>query len=107
MESFMGDSIGHWEGETLVVDTIGFPRGELWQNYGVRATPGTHLVERIHLDAERRLVFENTLSDPAIFTRPWNYTRVYKRSPLALDEPVCVNNNRDDGKTLDLTPPAE
>jgi hypothetical protein len=46
-QSYMGDSIAHWEGKTLVVDTIGFPRGELFANNGIRATINTCLVERI------------------------------------------------------------
>lgn len=105
--SFMGDSIGHLEGDTLVVDTIGFPNGELWQNYGVRATINTHLVERIHMNANGELQIDNTLTDPAIFTKPYVYTRRYKRSSLSLEEPACVQNNRDNGEVVDLTPPPE
>ena len=59
--SFMGDSVGHWEGKTLVVDTIGFPKGELWENYGVRATRNTHLIERIVLDGQGEIQIDRTL----------------------------------------------
>jgi hypothetical protein len=105
--SFMGDSIGHWEGHTLVVDTIGFPYGELWQNYGVRATRDTHLVERITLNGQDRIQIDNVISDPAIFASPYAYSREYQRTELPLTEPVCAQNNRDTGTDIDLTPPAE
>lgn len=105
--SFMGDSIGHWEGKTLIVDTIGFPNGELWQNHGVRATKHTHLVERISLNGQGEIQIDNAMTDPAIFTKPYVYIRRYKRSSLPLNESVCAQNNRDTGEGLDLTPPPE
>jgi hypothetical protein len=104
--SFMGDSVGHWEGQTLVVDTIGFPYGELWQNNGVRATVNTHLIERISLDDAGYIQIENTIDDPEIYVTPHQYTRQYQRSQLPLGEPVCAQNNRDTGVDINLTPPA-
>ena len=103
--SFMGDSVGHWEGKTLVVDTIGFPQGELWQNYGIRATLKTHLVERITLNDEGNIQIDNTIDDPEIFTAPYSYKRQYQRTDLLLSEPTCAQNNRDTGADIDLTPP--
>ena len=49
--SYMGDSIGHYEGDTLVIDTVGFKVGRLSMidNYGTPFSPGLHLVERIRL----------------------------------------------------------
>ncbi|HTP38164.1 MAG TPA: hypothetical protein VMI92_01190 [Steroidobacteraceae bacterium] len=108
-ESYMGDSIGHWEGQTLVVDTIGFPKGTLFQNAGGEVTINTHLVERFtKVDADHIRV-DSTMTDPAIFTKPYVFTRLYKRAPagLAIGEPVCQQNNRDTGTTMDLTPPPE
>jgi hypothetical protein len=104
--SYMGDSIGHWEGGTLVVDTIGFPYGELFQNHGVRATRDTHMVERIFLRDADHLEVDAVLSDPQIFTTPYAYTRLYERSTLPMPE-VVLCNTRDNGVTIDLTPPPE
>jgi hypothetical protein len=104
--SYMGDSIGHWDGTTLVVDTIGFPYGELFQNYGVRATKGTQMVERIFLKDHDRIEIDTVLTDPQIFTRPYAYTRLYKRSTLPMPETVLCNS-RENGETIDLTPPPE
>jgi hypothetical protein len=106
-DSFMGDSIGRWEGNTLVVDTIGFPKGELWQNHGVRATLNTRLMEKFFLNADGDLQIDSEMTDPEIFARPYRYTRINRRQTLPLTETSCVENNRDDGTTMDLTPPPE
>ncbi|HET6554995.1 MAG TPA: hypothetical protein VFG49_15820 [Dyella sp.] len=105
--SFMGDSIGHWEGQTLVVDTIGFPKGSLFQNYGLTATLQTHLVERYHLKDKDHLLVDSVMTDPAIFASPYIYTRGYKRVPITMDEPQCRYGNHDTGESVDLTPPPE
>ncbi|HWJ35611.1 MAG TPA: hypothetical protein VNR70_10090 [Steroidobacteraceae bacterium] len=104
--SYMGDSIGHWDGSTLEVDTIGFPYGELFQNYGVRATKSTHMVERIFLKDPDRIEIDTVLTDPQIFTKPYAYTRLYKHSTLPMPESVLCNS-RENGETIDLTPPPE
>jgi hypothetical protein len=105
--SFMGDSIGHWDGNTLIVDTIGFPRGSLFQNHGMLATINSHLVERIFRNSMDQIQIDSTLTDPEIFARPYQYTRVYRRSPLPLIESSCLAGNRDTGVSVDLTPPPE
>jgi hypothetical protein len=103
--SFLGDSIGHWEGSTLVVDTIGFPRGTLFQNHGLLATMNSHLVERIRRNDRDQIEIANVLTDPEIFSKPYVYTRIYRRSPLPLIESSCAAGNRDTGESVDLTPP--
>ncbi len=104
-DSYMGDSIGHWEGQTLVVDTIGFPNGSLFQNHGLLATINTHLVERIFKNADGDIQIDSVISDPEIFAKPYAYTRKYSPSPIEMGEPGCREGNRDDGETVDLTPP--
>ena len=105
--SFMGDSIGHWEGDTLVVDTVGFPKGTIFQNFGLTATLQGHLVERYQLRSDGHLYVESTLTDPEIFTKPYVYTRGYAHAKLEMTEPQCSYANHDTGETLDLTPPPE
>ena len=68
MKQYFGDSRGHWEGDTLVVDVANFPANIV--NYR-GAGPGLHLTEkfrRINADTVR---YEVTVSDPATFSRPW------------------------------------
>lgn len=103
-QSYMGDSIGHWQGKTLVVDTIGFPRGEFFANNGVRATINTHMVERISLTAPGQMQIEYVITDPQVFAKPWVFTRVFKPSELPLQETLLCNTH-DAGGDVDMAPP--
>jgi len=106
-ESFSGHSIGHWEGETLVVDTVGIsPRADLLLGNDLRATRNTHLIERMALENKDTLRVETEVQDEELFTGPYKYTRTYVRSPLPMTDSNCTANNRDnDQKDIDLTPP--
>ena len=107
-DSYEGDSIGHWEnGKVLVVDTIGFPNGTLWKDHGVMATKNSHLVERIFRNDKGQMEIDSSLTDPAIFTRPYEYQRRYDPVNLVMTEPLCQANNRDSGDDIDLTPPPD
>jgi len=103
-QSYMGDSIGHWEGATLVVDTIGFPRGEFFANNGVRATLATHLVERITRVDRDHMQIAYLITDPQVFSQPWEFTRRFKRSELPLQETLLCNTHDATGD-VDMTPP--
>ena len=90
--TFSGESIGHWEGDTLVVDTIGI-RPET--SFDVSVAPHSdalHFVERIRR-VGATLEDQFTVYDPKAFTKPWQITRVYKSTPeLELNEYICENN---------------
>lgn len=111
--SYEGDSIAHWEGNTLVVDTIGFPKGTLFQNGDVTATKNTHYVERIFLKDKDHMQIDSVMDDPAIFTKPYAFTRMYERlgPSFPMQEPQCAQSNHllvtPEGDKLDLTPPEE
>ncbi len=73
-----GDSVAHWEGDTLVVDTIGFKPGN---GAGGPKTAQTHLVERYRLfDGGNRLSVSFEWTDPEIYARPYTYELGYYRS---------------------------
>jgi hypothetical protein len=75
-----GHAIGHWEGDTLVVDTIGFSAMGGTPGGG-RVGPGTHLVERFKLaDGGKILSVTSTWDDPAIYLKPHTYEMTYHRS---------------------------
>ena len=78
--TFMGDSIGHWEGDTLVVDTIGIS-DQLEIDTGMPHSARFHLIERIHLDAEDPdvLVNEMRMEDPEALEEPFEVTVRYRR----------------------------
>jgi hypothetical protein len=88
---FYGHSVGHWEGDTLVVDTIGIKENIRYQN-----TPHSkdmHIKERIHLVAPDILWDDITIEDPVMLEKPWTVTYAYKRMPnYTLLEYVCEDN---------------
>ncbi len=91
--TWMGDSIGHWEGDTLVVDTVGFnDRTELPGAF--RHSEALHVVERFHRADFDHLQWEATIEDPNVFAQPWKLTRIFSlRTDLdKVDEYVCENN---------------
>lgn len=80
----VGHSIGKWEGDTLVADTIGFSdRGVTRIPGGGVRTESSHLVERYRLlDGGRRLSVTFRWEDPAVFAQPHTYEFIYSRAPL-------------------------
>jgi len=106
--AFNGDSIGHWEGDTLVVDTVGLaPQAAIAQ--GVTHSNGEHIVERFRLSEPDLLEVNTRVEDPAILAKPWAFTARYRRHPdWSIAEYICEQNNRNsvgaDGKAgIDLT----
>jgi hypothetical protein len=107
--TFNGHSIGHWEGETLVVDTVGFTTDTFMGGGGMRHSERMHIVERFKLASPDRLEVETTVDDPEALTKPFTRTAAYGRHrDWTLAEYVCQQNNRnfttDDGKAgIDLS----
>jgi hypothetical protein len=90
--TWMGDSVGRWEGDTLVVDTVGFnTRTEL---SGYKHSEGLHIVEKFTRTNADTLQYEATLEDPEVFVRPWTVSRNFSLRPdlKKVDEFVCENN---------------
>jgi hypothetical protein len=92
--SYNGDSIGRWEGDTLIVDTIGLTDRSTVDKYGIPHTDALHVVERIRRTDENTFEDLMTIEDPKTFTAPWQYRAVYKRAPAGtrLAEYMCENN---------------
>lgn len=93
--SFNGSSIGHWEGDTLVIETIGLnPRISVAP--GVHPTAKTRIVERLRLDKPDHLVLETTITDPDVFVQPLVLPTSYVRKrDWQMREYVCQENNHD------------
>lgn len=94
--SFMGDSIGHWEGDTLVADTIGIS-SELEIDTGWPHSEKFRLTERIHLDPANPevLVNEMRMEDPEALAEPFEVAVKYRRDRYgALLEFQCSENDR-------------
>jgi hypothetical protein len=80
----MGHSVGHWEGQTLVVDTVWMKPGIL-DRTGAPYSDQLHLTERYTRTAADTITLEMTLEDPVMFTAPWKVARRYKRSTTPQD----------------------
>jgi hypothetical protein len=102
--TYNGHSIGRWDGDTLVVDTIGFTADTaLGQSFGMRHSDQMRIVERLRLNDDDQLEIETTIHDPLALVRPATSTRVYGRHrDWTLAEYICQQNNRnfvtDDGQ---------
>jgi hypothetical protein len=102
--TFNGHSIGHWEGDTLVADTVGFTTDTaMGGSFGIRHSEKMRIVERMRLVGPDTLEIVTKIEDPEALAKPWTTTRVYGRHrDWTLAEYVCQENNRnyttDEGK---------
>jgi hypothetical protein len=118
--SWFGESVGWYEGDTLVVDTIGLNTRTLVDNFRTPHTDKLHVVERFHIvDGGKTLQVDIHVEDPGAFTMPWDAVQHYHRihgsgdpvdprvSKGALEENICAENNGDFfGEGLDPIPTA-
>jgi hypothetical protein len=91
---FYGHSIGHWEGDTLVVDSVGFVPFSMIAP-GIGHSDAMHIVERIHRTGPETLVVEQTITDPKVLAAPWTVVHPYKLVKDDLREYICEQNNHD------------
>jgi hypothetical protein len=94
--TFGGHSIGRWEGETLVVDTVAI-KDTIPLGQGMKHSDKLHIVERISLqkDDPDTLIVEMTIEDPVALEKPWKVKHTFKRSrDTELIEFVCAENDR-------------
>jgi len=89
-ESWTGQSIGKWDGETLVVDTIGFNDKTWLDSTGKPHSEAMHLTERYRRPDLGHLAVDLNIEDPKAFTKPYTFTRSFTLSPTwELQEYVC------------------
>jgi hypothetical protein len=96
--SWYGESVGHYEGDTLVIDTIGLNDKSIVDRFGAPQTETTHVVERYRIsDDGMSLVAHVTVEDPKIFTTAWQGTVTYtkNRNNNIPGEERCAENNKD------------
>jgi hypothetical protein len=97
--TWMGDSIGRWEGNTLVVDTVGF-NDQTWLDYsGHPHSDALHVVERFQRVDHNTLKIDLAIEDPKAYTKPWGGRMLFELKPdWTIGEAVCEDN----GNFLDL-----
>jgi hypothetical protein len=108
--TFFGTSTGHWEGKTLVAESVGFsPQTEITP--GVPHSDKMKIIERFQLVDPDTMSIQTTVFDPVALTHPYTTTRILKRHRnWTIDEYICEQNNRNsvtgNGKAeVDITPP--
>jgi hypothetical protein len=92
--TFYGDSTGFWDGDTLVIDTIGLnPQNRIAP--GITPSDKLRVVERIHRVDHDWLEIETTLTDPVMLEEPYTSTTSYRHLDDNIREYICLENNRD------------
>jgi hypothetical protein len=93
--SWYGESVGRYEGDTLLVDTIGLNDKTFVDNYRTPHTTQLHAVERFRLiEGGKTLEVSVTVDDPGAFTTPWSAIQRYRRVQRApVEEQPCAENN--------------
>ena len=93
--SWYGESVGHYEGDTLVVDTIGLNSKTYLDNYRTPHSEEVHVVERWKLVDDKTLEVTLTVDDPDTFYQPWTAVHRYRRiqRPNVYEE-ACAENNQ-------------
>lgn len=90
--TWMGDSVGHWEGDTLIVDTIGFNTDTWLNDTGAQHSEALHLTERIRpVLSGKYLEYKMTAEDPKVLAKPYTYTRYYEKLKTEIMEDVCAD----------------
>jgi hypothetical protein len=88
--AWLGDSVGKWEDDTLVIDTIGFNDRTWLNSEGAQHSDALHLVERIRpVLAGRYLEYKMTAEDPKALAKPYSYTRYFKKLDTEIVDDPC------------------
>ena len=106
VHTYAGHSIGHWEGDTLVVDTVGMIADSIVDRTGLQLSDQRHIVERLRKIDDTTLENQITIDDPVMLTAPWKVTKRYKLQPKGtfIFDYACAENNRnpidENGRTI-------
>jgi len=105
--AFMGHSVGRWEGDTLVVDTVGIKERSWLDSNGLEHSDKLHLTERFRKTGPDTIHYAVTYDDPVFFTKPWTFDLDLRRVKNSrIIEYVC-NENEKDLERLRPTPRAQ
>jgi hypothetical protein len=94
--SYLGDSVAHWDGDTLVVDVTHFNDKTWLQGVGTVHSEQLHVTERYTRDTYDTIRYEVTMTDPAVFTKPWTIEETFRLRPNErIREYECIESNED------------
>jgi hypothetical protein len=93
--TYLGHSVGRWEGETLVVDVVGFNEATWMDYFGHPHTDMLHVVEKFSRPNKGTLAYEATYDDPGAYTKPFTLRWTINWNPSGeLTEYICQENNK-------------
>jgi hypothetical protein len=96
--TFYGDSRAHWDGDTLMVDSVSFFEKSWFDFAGTPHTKAMHLTETFHRIDYGNMEMDVTIDDPGVLTQPWTFHRTTTLEPaFEMTEYVCNENNQDPG----------
>lgn len=99
LPAYMGHSVARWDGDTLIVDVVGFNDKTWLMSAGTFHSDALHLVERYTRVSKDRIDYEATMEDPKVLTRPWTVrSSLMLREGTHLQEYMCAENNLDPGR---------
>ena len=109
--SFMGNSVAHWEGDTLVVDTIGLNDGTWLDTAGHQHSDQLHVIERF-TRTPTTIVMNYDIIDPVMYSKPWNLERPLTPLKIVPGRPelleyACNENNKDVQHLISTKPAAD
>ena len=90
--SWMGDSIGRWDGDTLVVESVNFNENTWIDRRGVPHSDQLRVEERFSINDSGQLTIDITVDDPIAFTEPWSGRKVFDPVSWTIEEFVCLDN---------------
>jgi len=96
VRQYLGTTVGRWEGDTLVTETVGFkPKEAVRVDFGFFAyvSSESKVTERFTLVAPDEILYEFTVSDPVAYTQPWKGELTFRRSPDQIHEYACHEGN--------------
>ena len=105
--TWFGNSVGQWDGDTLVIDTIGFNGYTRLDTIGHPHSDALHLVQTFNRTDFGHVAYTVTINDPKTYTRPWKNVRTFTLLQGALIEYSCEENNKSlwEGRIKAWTPP--
>jgi hypothetical protein len=96
LPSYMGNSVAHWEGDTLVVDVTGFNDKTWLAGTGTVHSDALHIIERYTRVDKDQINYDVTMEDPKVLTKAWTiHSTMMLREGTHLQEYVCAENNLD------------
>lgn len=93
LRDWQGESIGHWEGATLVIETYGLRPGATKLDDNIYFSETTRITERLTRTGPGEIAYGFTVEDPALFTRPWRAEMVFRPEPRGIFEYACHEGN--------------